>query len=66
MLVVRVSCADLVQNTDRVAALEQSAAPFTPRQIGAFVRAVTVAQEQLEQNVSPRLALESLLLAMPG
>jgi len=65
LLVVRVGAADLVLNTDRRPALASTAAGLTPRQIGAFLAAVTATQQQLGQNVSPRLALESLMLAMP-
>ncbi|MDQ2809411.1 MAG: DNA polymerase III subunit delta' [Chloroflexota bacterium] len=65
LLVVRVGAADLVLNTDRRSALAATAAGLTPRQIGAFLAAVTATQQQLGQNVSPRLALESLMLAMP-
>ena len=65
LLVVRVGAADLVLNTDRRPALTATATGLTPRQIGSFLAAVTATQQQLGQNVSPRLALESLMLAMP-
>ncbi len=65
LLVVRVGAADLVHNTDRLPALEAAAAGLTPRRIGAFLSAIQAAQQQLGQNVSPRLALESLVLALP-
>ncbi|MGI8586908.1 MAG: ATP-binding protein [Chloroflexia bacterium] len=66
LLVVRVGAPSLVQNTDRLPALEKAAGRLSPQQIGSFLAAVTAAQEQLSQNVSPRLVLESLMLAMPG
>jgi DNA polymerase III subunit delta' len=65
LLLVRLGCPDLAQNTDRIAQLEALGAPLSPAQIGAALGAVGRAQEQLEQNVSPRLALESMLLAFP-
>ena len=65
LLVVRLGCPALAQNVDRLPQLQEAAPAFDPAQIGAFLAAVTATQEQLEQNVSPRLALESLLLAMP-
>jgi hypothetical protein len=66
LLVVRVGAPDLVYNTDHLAALHTTAAGFTPAQIGHFLAAIPAAQEHLEGNVSPRLVLESLILAMPG
>ncbi|HUS14380.1 MAG TPA: DNA polymerase III subunit delta' C-terminal domain-containing protein [Chloroflexia bacterium] len=66
LLVVRAGCPNLVHNADRIAALQAAAPPFSLAQLRAFLAALAATQEQLEQNVSPRLALESLLLAMPG
>ncbi|HMA36989.1 MAG TPA: DNA polymerase III subunit delta' [Chloroflexia bacterium] len=66
LLVVRAGCPGLVLNTDHLPLLTQQAAPYSLRQIGAFLSAITAAQEQLAQNVSPRLALEGLLLNMPA
>jgi DNA polymerase-3 subunit delta' len=65
LLVVRLGCPALAQNVDRLPQLQAAAPALDPAQMGAFLATLTATQEQLEQNVSPRLALESLLLAMP-
>ncbi len=66
LLVVRLGRPALVQNVDRRAALDAQAPAFTPAEIGAVLAAATAAQERLEQNVSPRLTLEELMLALPA
>ncbi len=52
-------------NTDQEEVLRREAERNTPRSIAAFMRRISLTARELEQNASPRLALEVLLLHMP-
>jgi hypothetical protein len=51
---------------DRRAQLEQQALSYSPAQIAAVIRELQATLVRLEQNVNPRLAMEVLLLHLPG
>jgi len=59
------SSIDSLVNIDRLGELRLVARQATPRQALAGLKALQTAAAQLEANVSPRLALESLLLQLP-
>lgn len=54
-----------IVNTDQEEVLRRQAERTTPRSIEAFMRRISRTAEELEQNASPRLALEVLLLHVP-
>ncbi len=55
-----------VVNTDRIDELRKMAHRVTPAQACAALKALHVAVDRLEANVNPQLALEGLLLKLPG
>lgn len=65
LALVRAGCADLVVNVDRLAALEEQAAGFDLDQLRTFVGEIDRALRRLSSNVTPRMALDVLLLAVP-
>lgn len=62
---VQRDCPDLVTNADQIDQLKRYASDLVPDRVRRYVDDVAVALLQLSQNVNPRLALESLLLASP-
>lgn len=52
-------------NVDQAEKLKEMAAGFSLSQIRRFMGNIRVAEEQLRQNVSPRLVLEVLILNLP-
>jgi DNA polymerase-3 subunit delta' len=66
LLLVQGGCPDAVTNVDRRAQLEQQALSYSPAQIAAVIRELQATLVRLEQNVNPRLAMEVLLLHLPG
>lgn len=65
VLLVQEGCPELVVNVDREEALQREAGRGRPEQSRSFLQALRQTQEQLTQNVNPRLALEVLLLSVP-
>jgi len=65
VLLVQEDCPELVVNVDREETLRREAGRGRPEQSRAFLQALRQTQEQLAQNVNPRLALEVLLLSVP-
>jgi len=65
VLLVQEGCPELVVNVDREEVLRREAGRCRPEQSQAFLQALRQTQEQLAQNVNPRLALEVLLLSVP-
>jgi DNA polymerase-3 subunit delta' len=66
LMVLKEGVPELVVNQDRQEVLEQLAQRFQTRKITAVVQEVLATLERLEQNANPRLALEVLMLALPG
>jgi len=66
VLLVKAGCEDLVVNRDQLDDLRARAATTSLADIHAALRAVEVTELFLHENVQPRLALESLALALPG
>jgi DNA polymerase-3 subunit delta' len=58
-------CADLIANVDRVDELQRFAAAVPAGDVTGYLCDLSTAIGYLLQNVSPRLALENLLLAAP-
>lgn len=66
VLLVQAQAEDLVTNQDRLEALRRQAGRWSPARTRAYLGQIEIARTQLEQNVNPRLALEGLLLNIPG
>jgi DNA polymerase-3 subunit delta' len=66
LLLVKVGCSDAVTNIDRSAQLASTAAGYTLNQIRALIDNIRAAVEQLRLNANPQLALEVLMLSIPG
>lgn len=66
LLMVKMGCNEAVTNTDRLEALAGMASYYSAVQLRGFIGGIRAAGEQLQQNASPRLVLETLLLDMPG
>lgn len=65
LMLVKLAIDEAVTNVDRIAELEKMAAGLTLEQIRKFIGDIKVAEEELEQNASPRLVLEVLILSIP-
>ncbi|MGD9115782.1 MAG: AAA family ATPase [Dehalococcoidia bacterium] len=66
LLLVRLGSGDSVTNVDHKAELEEMGRSYSLPQIRSFIGAIQAAAEQLNQNANARLALEVLMLAIPG
>ena len=66
LLLVKIGCSDIVMNVDYLPALTEMAEYYRLNQIKTFMDNIRAAGEQLKQNANPRLALEVLMLDMPG
>lgn len=66
LLLVRAGAVTLVQNTDRLDALRRQAPGYEQGQIVTFLAALEAARQGLDQNLNPRLVLESLVLQLPS
>lgn len=66
LLLARTDCGEMVTNIDRKDALEAMSADYSLAQIRRFIENIQAAGEQLKQNANPLLALEVLMLDMPG
>jgi len=66
LFLVGQGCTDLVVNRDQVEALESAGRRISPASALAFLYALRATQERLQEQVNPRLALEELLLQLPG
>jgi DNA polymerase-3 subunit delta' len=65
VLLVQVGAEEIVANFDRLETLRAQARAWTPNIVRDYLARIAAARTQLEQNVNPRLALESLLLGIP-
>ncbi len=66
LLLVKVGCSNLITNVDRLGRLVEMARGYRLAQIKDFITGIQAAGEQLKQNANPRLALEVLMLDVPG
>jgi len=66
LLMVKVGSTDNVTNVDRLDSLSDMVKSYSLAQIRAFIQSILAAGEQLRQNANPRLALEVLMLDIPG
>jgi DNA polymerase-3 subunit delta' len=66
LLLVKLGAGDSVTNIDHEAELTEMGQGYSLLQIRAFIDSIQSAAEQLEQNANPRLALEVMMLAIPG
>jgi DNA polymerase-3 subunit delta' len=66
LLLVKLGSSDTITNIDHEAELVEMGGDYSLAQIRAFLGSIQAAGEQLEQNANPRLALEVLMLGIPG
>jgi DNA polymerase-3 subunit delta' len=66
LLLVKLGCRDIITNVDRLTKQVEMTEDYTLAQIKMFIKSIQAAGEQLRQNANPRLALEVLMLDMPG
>jgi DNA polymerase-3 subunit delta' len=66
LLLVKLGSSDTVTNIDHEAELAEMGQSYSLAQIRTFLGSIQAAAEQLEQNANPRLALEVLMLSIPG
>jgi DNA polymerase-3 subunit delta' len=66
LLLVKLGASDAVTNIDHEAELTEMGRAYSLFQIRAFIDSIQSAAEQLEQNANPRLALEVMMLGIPG
>ncbi len=66
LLLVKNGAGQLATNADRVGRLQEGAGVYALEEIRRAIVSLREARRRLEQNVNPRLALEVLMLEMPG
>ena len=66
LMLVKIGCRDIITNVDRLAILVEMAGKYRLAEIRSFIQSIRMAGEQFRQNVNPRLAIEVLMLDMPG
>ncbi len=66
LLLVKLGATDTITNVDHEAELAEMGRGYSLAQIRAFIDSLQAAEEQLGQNANPRLALEVLMLSIPG
>jgi DNA polymerase-3 subunit delta' len=66
LLLAKLGCQDAIINTDRQGELAALAGRFRLADIKEFIKNIEAAAGQLRQNVNPKLALEVLMLDIPG
>jgi DNA polymerase-3 subunit delta' len=66
LLLVKLGSAGTITNIDHEAELVEMGQDYSLSQIRAFIGSIQAAAEHLEQNANPRLALEVLMLSIPG
>lgn len=66
LLLVKLGSSDTITNIDQEAELVEISQGYSLAQIRDFIGSIQSAAEQLGQNANPRLALEVLMLAIPG
>jgi DNA polymerase-3 subunit delta' len=66
VMLTAAGCVEGVIHVDRRAELEQAAARYRLAEVHAFVARLDAAAQHLRENVNPQLALENVLLHLPG
>ncbi|MEN9937990.1 MAG: hypothetical protein RLZZ387_4569 [Chloroflexota bacterium] len=66
VLLTAAGCPDSVTHVDRREDLERAAARYALTDIHALLVRISAAAKQLRENVNPQLALENVLLHLPG
>jgi len=66
LLLVKTGCADCVTNIDQLSRLHNMAGHYTLEQVRGGIGSIKAVEMQLKYNANPRLALEVLMLDMPG
>jgi DNA polymerase III subunit delta' len=66
MMLVKTGCPQLIVNSDRKDEIIKIAEHFSLADIKSVITRIRAAETQLKQNVNPRLALEVLMLDIPG
>lgn len=66
MLMVKSGVPDWAANIDRMVPLQEKALAYTVKDIRGAITSIQEARRQLEGNANPRLALEVLMLQIPG
>ncbi|MCU0492923.1 MAG: DNA polymerase III subunit delta' [Chloroflexaceae bacterium] len=66
VLLTAANCPQSITHVDRRDELTQAARRYPVAEVFAFVRRIGDTNRQLRENVNPQLALENLLLHMPG
>jgi DNA polymerase-3 subunit delta' len=65
LMLVKLGNSESIINVDQAEKLKEMAAGYNLRQIRGFIADIQMAEEQLRQNVNPRLVLEVLILKLP-
>ncbi len=66
LLLVKAGCSDAITNVDRLGTLAEQARGYSLVQIGDFIKSIQATAGNLRQNANPRLALEVMMLSIPG
>ena len=66
LLLVKIGCNQAITNVDLESTLVDRARGYKLAQIKTFIDSIQAAGEQLGQNANPQLALETLMLNIPG
>jgi DNA polymerase-3 subunit delta' len=66
VVLVQSGADDSVANSDRVADLREDAGRWPGEEVLAFVRSLIATSEYLTANVQPKIALDALMLDVPG
>ena len=66
LMLLKGGCRKAVTNIDYEIALEKQAKGLSMSEIKGFLNNLCLLQEEISKNVNPRLALESLMLNLPG
>jgi DNA polymerase-3 subunit delta' len=66
LLLVKAGCSDVITNVDMLGTLADQARGYSLMQIGDFIKSIQATRGYLRQNANPRLALEVLMLNIPG
>lgn len=66
LLLVKTGLEEAVTNVDRLDELRRMAPGFSVAQVRAFIDSIQLTGDQLKQNANARLALEVLMLSLPG
>ena len=66
VVLVQSGAGDSVANSDRIADLGEDAGRWPREEVLAFVRSLIATREYLAANVQPKIALDALMLDVPG